>query len=55
MNQNDLAGRIRSLKIVPAAGGSGIAKREDISGGNWGKIRDNCRNAVALVGQLQTG
>jgi len=44
-----------SVKTVLAVGGTWIAKREDITSGNWDKIRDNCRNAVALVQQMVTG
>ena len=42
-----------SVKTVLAVGGTWIAKREDIKAGNWDKIRDNCREVVALVKKLQ--
>lgn len=41
-----------SVKTVLAVGGTWIAKREDIKAGNWDKIRDNCREAIALVRQI---
>ena len=44
-----------SVKTVTAVGGTWIAKREDISAGNWDKIRDNCQKAVALLKQIQAG
>ena len=44
-----------SVKTVTAVGGTWIAKREDISAGNWAKIRDNCRKAVTLLEQIQAG
>ena len=43
------------VKTVAAVGGTWIAKREDISAGNWNKIRDNCRKAVTLLQQIQAG
>ena len=37
------------IPAVAAVGGTWIAKREDISAGRWGKIEENCRQAVQLV------
>ena len=38
-----------AVKTVLAVGGTWIAKREDIAAGNWDRIRNNCREVVALV------
>lgn len=41
------------VKTVLAVGGTWIARREDIAAGNWDRIRDNCRKAVALVNDIR--
>lgn len=38
-----------ALPSVAAVGGTWIAKREDISAGKWGKIEENCRQALEAV------
>jgi 2-dehydro-3-deoxyphosphogluconate aldolase/(4S)-4-hydroxy-2-oxoglutarate aldolase len=38
-------------KSVLAAGGTWLAKKDDIAEGRWEKISDNCRKVCELVGQ----
>jgi 2-dehydro-3-deoxyphosphogluconate aldolase/(4S)-4-hydroxy-2-oxoglutarate aldolase len=40
-------------KSVLAIGGTWIATRDDIAAGRWNIIRDNCRNALAVVEGLK--
>ena len=34
---------------VVAVGGTWIAKKDDLSAGNWTEIRDRCRTACSIV------
>lgn len=52
INQGNLKEYIEQ-KSVLAVGGTWIATRDDIAAGRWDTIRDNCRNAVAVVEQLK--
>jgi 2-keto-3-deoxy-6-phosphogluconate aldolase len=38
-------------KSVLAAGGTWLAKKDDIAQGRWDKIADNCRKVCELVGR----
>jgi 2-dehydro-3-deoxyphosphogluconate aldolase/(4S)-4-hydroxy-2-oxoglutarate aldolase len=40
-------------KSVLAVGGTWIATHEDIAGGRWNAIRENCRGAVEVVHQMK--
>ena len=42
-----------ALPEVRAVGGTWIATRADIAAGNWGRIADNARAAVAMVAALR--
>jgi 2-dehydro-3-deoxyphosphogluconate aldolase/(4S)-4-hydroxy-2-oxoglutarate aldolase len=42
-----------AIENVDAVGGTWIATKQDLAEGNWGVIRDRCREAVASVAQLR--
>ena len=41
------------LETVAAAGGTWLARQEDLTAGRWDEIRDRCRVAVAIVAQAR--
>ena len=43
-----------SLASVAAAGGTWIAKKDDLAAGKWREISDRCRAVVELVARLRT-
>jgi 2-dehydro-3-deoxyphosphogluconate aldolase/(4S)-4-hydroxy-2-oxoglutarate aldolase len=43
-----------SLKQVIAVGGTWVAKKDAISAKKWDAIRDNAREAVAIVKKLRS-
>lgn len=43
------------LKTVLAVGGTWIARREDVAGGNWAKIRENAKAAAEAVKTMNRG
>lgn len=53
INQANLSEYL-ALKAVVAVGGTWIATADDIAAKRWNQIRDNCRNAVALVDKLKS-
>lgn len=41
------------VQTVAAVGGTWLAKKEDIAGGQWAAITERCRSAVAVVKQVR--
>jgi 2-dehydro-3-deoxyphosphogluconate aldolase/(4S)-4-hydroxy-2-oxoglutarate aldolase len=41
------------LDTVAAVGGTWIAKKEDLAGGNWEEIKRRCREAAQIVADVR--
>lgn len=52
VNADNLAGYLTNPFIL-ACGGTWIAKKDDITDGNWGKIKSNCLEVAKIIKDLQ--
>ena len=48
VKEENLAAYLKTDGVV-AVGGTWIAKKDDLSAGNWTEIRDRCRTACSIV------